>query len=282
MTLSPYTLVRSRSKEPTVVPKSVSEALRNFSSEVVFPLLENREALDGVALQAKNSIKSVGIWDLGAWVGGLAEIVKTMNAAQSGLLFFEAQAAIPSGITSSKHRVVEWSEATLGKKLTARQKRELTDAIIDTEFFELAKPVRKDLGVDYLIGLSPDAVAGEVTDEEGHIVHSDFFSSFYGKTSLVSTVGLRELADKANRTFEYAIGFVIVSIMFSQLNGSRVPYHDNNGCLMDYNFERKTIVGPLAQPAICTAICQPKSLPWVLEIAKALLDKLDRYPRPSA
>ncbi|HME07240.1 MAG TPA: hypothetical protein VKG25_09325 [Bryobacteraceae bacterium] len=281
MTLSPYTLVHSRRKEPGAVPSSVSEALKNHGASTVFSLTENRAAVDALAVRAKGSMKTVGIWDLGAWVGGLPDIVKAMNEAQSSLLFFEAQASLPAGITSSKRRVVEWSEATLHKKLTARQKRELTDAIIDVDFFEFAKPVRKDLGVDYLIGLSPDAVAGEENDEEGHVVHSDFFCSFDAKTSLVSTVGLRELAEKAQRKFEFAIGFVIVSIMFSQLNGSRVGFHPDKGCLMDYNFNRETLAARLAEPSLCED-CVRKSKPEVLEIARALLKKLDKYPRAGA
>lgn len=96
MTLSPYTLVRSRRKEPGAVPSSVSEALKNQGANTVFSLMENREEVEATAARAKGSMKTVGIWDLGAWVGGLPDIVKSLNEAQSSLLFFEAQAALPA------------------------------------------------------------------------------------------------------------------------------------------------------------------------------------------
>ena len=133
--------------------------------------------------------QTVGIWDLGAWIGGLPKIVEALNTAQSGIVIFEVQAAIPAGLVSHRQRIASWAEARLARPLGKRQRGELTDAIIDVEFFPLADGVRMDLGIDYLVGLTPSAIAGEVDDEEGHVVHSDFFSSFdEGGTVLASTV----------------------------------------------------------------------------------------------
>ncbi len=184
--------------------------------------------------------------------------LKLLNNAQNVLLFFEAQAAIPASITSGKQRVVRWSEVTLKRKLKPKEKQELTDAIIDVEFFDFAKPVRKDLGVDYLIGLSPDPIAGEENDQDGHIVHSDFFSSSERRISIVSTVDLRKFADEANRSFEFAIGYILTGVMFLELNRPRIGFHEiNRGCLMDYTYDRAKIADCFAQPGDLRRVRQP-------------------------
>jgi hypothetical protein len=68
-------------------------------------------------------------------------------------------------------------------------------------------------------------------------------------------------------------------VVFCELNGSRVEFHKDNNCLMDYNYNRVTLVDRLAQPAIC-GICAGNSKPEILEMAKAMLKKLEKYPRP--
>jgi hypothetical protein len=287
MDLSPFTLVRSRRSEasgaaPEMRPEASEIAKTKLGSKLISSLAGRQQALDEVVRRSESVSETVGIWDLGAWVGELPQIIEAMNDAQEQLRFFDVHAAVPASITSSKRRVVEWAEATLGKHLSARQKEYITDAIIDVEFFDLAEPVRQDLGVDYLIAVSPDAIAGEEKDQEGHVVHSDFFCSAQDRTSVVSTVGLRELADKADRTFGFAVGFVIASVIFSTLNGSRVDYHKKDQqCLMDYNYHRENIADRLAKPTICDD-CLRKSKPEVLEIAAALLKSLDECPRPDA
>ena len=276
MILSPFTLVRSRSKEKRyAAPSSVAKAL-----ETQLPLKGTLAASGrNIISRPVKERKAVGVWDLGAWVGALPQIVQSLNNAQDIVLFFEAQAAIPSGLTSGKARVGQWSEATLGRKLKRKEREELSEAIIDVEFFDFAKPVRKDLGVDFLIGLSPDPIAGETDDDDGHVTHSDFFCSSDGKISIVSTVGVRELADKANRTFEFAIGFIITSVMFAALNGMRVGFHEDNNCLMDYNYNRATIADRFAQPEICNN-CARESKPEILKMAMNMLRALEKFPRP--
>jgi hypothetical protein len=285
MSLSPFTLVRTRRRDAKAVAPLLAEPLEGprakLGSKLLASLAGEEKAQDEVVRLSPEVSTTVGIWDLGAWVGEMPEILATMNGAQQQLRFFEVHAAIPAGLTSTKQRVIKWGEARLGTELSPRNKREITNSIIDEEFFELAKLVRRDLGVDYLIALSPDAIAGEETDQDGHTVHSDFFSSSLGKTSLVSTVRLREYAEKADRTFAFAVGFIITSVIFYALN-SRVEYHkEERGCLMDYNYVRAHIARAMAKPFICDE-CARKSKPQFLAIARSLLEGLDQMPRTSA
>ena len=278
MTLPPYTLVRSRRRKKSAVTLPTAPGKFDEPRWKSLTRYFDSESLEGTLGRTPVSAKTFGIWDLGAWVGGLPDVIQVMNQAQERVMFFEVQSAIPSSIVSNKRRVIEWAEQQLKRPQTAREKREQTDAVIDLDFFALAEPVRKDVGVHYLIGVTPDAIAGEVDDEEGHVVHSDFYCSVDTKTSLVSTAGLREYAEQANRTFEFAVAFVIVSVVFSTLN-TKIGYHENKNCLMDYNYDRSNITGRLAEPAIC-ADCAKASRPKVLKTAQILLGQLSQYPRP--
>lgn len=100
-------------KTPT---EAQADARRAMEAQRKRPLGATRASTRNVATRPAQVPKTVGVWDLGAWVGGLPQIITLLNTAQNILLFFEAQAAIPSGITSGKQRVVQWSEAALERK----------------------------------------------------------------------------------------------------------------------------------------------------------------------
>src|SRR3954447_13481785 len=125
-------------------------------------------------LNRSGKVETAGIWDLGAWVGGLPGVVEAMNKAQPELVIFEVQAAVPAGLVSQPDRIAQWAEERLARKLRRSERAEMQTAIIDAELFPFAEQVRKDVGVDYLVALTSDSIAGELDDErEGHTVFSD-------------------------------------------------------------------------------------------------------------
>ena len=221
------------------------------------------------------SAKMVGIWDLGAWVGRLPGIIEALNKAQSDIVMFEIHAAIPSGLTSKKERVEKWAAETLRRKLGKAEREEITDAVIDAEFAAVGEPIRKHFRVQYLIGITPDAIAGEMEAEEDG-VYSDLFFSGDGRVTLVSTTGLRQLARKAERPFEFAVAFVLLGALLSIFNPKADMHDETRGCLFDLNFDRKTIVKGLRKPWIDDE-CMKAIKPSNRATTRALLDALSSY-----
>jgi hypothetical protein len=111
-------------------------------------------------LTRQGQVITVGIWDLDAWVGGLPRIIDALNASTPSVTFFEVQSPIPAGIVWQPERLGAWAQQALGRALNQIEQDDLTPAILDEAFLELADPVQKDVGVDYLIGLTPARIGG--------------------------------------------------------------------------------------------------------------------------
>lgn len=286
MKLPPFTLVHSRAtprpKGAPRLPKAVSGAKTNlqatlatsFASGVLGAGAFKRVSQD---LGRREKVETVGIWDLGAWVGSLPKIIEAMNRAQPAIVIFDVQAAAPAGLRSRKERVILWAERVVKKKLRKPERDELTDAIIDVDFFPPAEFVRKDLGIDYLIGLTAEPIAGEIEYDQGdRRVHSDFFWSMDRRIGLVSTSGLRKLAAKANRPFEFAAAYVFLASLLTAMNPKLVVHEENRGCLLDYNEDRRTIVRGFKSPMIEDS-CMRKIKPAYRDMTTALLRALQHY-----
>lgn len=285
MKLPPFTLVHTRSpglhdatfKERAGVAlghlrRSLRETLAASVKNGVLEAAAVR--LVGEEMQRQKHVKTVGVWDLGAWVGRLPEVIETLNKAQAALVIFEIQAAIPSGLSSRKDRVAFWARKALGRKLRNAERDHLSDAIIDDEFFAIAEPVRRDVGVDYLIGITPESIAGK--EKEDDTVYSDlFFSGDGGRVSLISTSDLRKFGKHAGRPFEFAVAFVFLGALLSMLN-PKVAMHDDRGCLFDFNYERRKIVPGLRSPMIEDQ-CMKDIRASYRETAKALIHALSQY-----
>jgi len=223
--------------------------------------------------------KTIGIWDLRAWVGGLPHIIEHLNRAQSALTFFEVQAAIPSGLVQNAERVAYRATKILRRKLKLAEQKEMRDAIVDVDFFPNAHQVRRSLGVDYLIALTGAAIAGDIDDEAGHTFHTDFFFSFDKHVCLASTEGLREFAKDAKRPFEMAAAYVAVGGLLAAMN-PKVDIHDRSvGCIFDYNYDRSKIVLGLKRPFIETR-CLQDIRADNREVAQSLVRALANYKPP--
>ncbi len=184
-------------------------------------------------------VVSAGIWDLGTRVAALPRLIERLNRAQPGFVFFEVQAAIPAGLVSRPERVAQWAKERLGRRLKPDEVRELRSNVIDTDFFERAESVRKDLGVAYLVGLTPSGVASESEDEADW----NYFSMFRKRLVLASTYEVRTFAERAGRPFEALVGGIVVAQLLVAMHFPRLSFHDENrGCLFDYREQRETIV----------------------------------------
>jgi hypothetical protein len=180
-------------------------------------------------LQRQPDVVRVGIWDLDTRVGGLPRIIEALNIAQPAFTFFEVQATIPAGLVSAPSRVVRW--VARAATLSAKEREEVAENMIADDFYKHAETVRTDLGLDYLVGLTPQMVAGE-DDEE---IFWNHFSAFQERLILASTYELAKFAREAGRPFEALVGGVVVAQLLVAIHYPEFGFHDDRGCLFDYN-----------------------------------------------
>lgn len=213
---------------------------------------------------------SIGIWDLGAWLGGLIRLVETLNSTQRTFVFFEVKAAVPSGLISRPERIMSWLRDALGREVTPSEKESLQNNLIANDYFAMAEVIRCDLGIDYLVGITPSMVAGE---NEGSY-YLNHFSTFEGQLILASTYELREFAERTGRSFESFLAVVIVAQVLVARFYPDLGFHmEDRGCLFDYNEDRVSIQRKVQNPLIeqaCMRAISPPYHPAVESLVKAL------------
>jgi hypothetical protein len=224
-------------------------------------------------LERRPKVITVGIWELGTRAGYLPWLIERLNAAQPLFTFFKIQAAIPSGLVSRPSRVSQWLADMLGHDLAPEDLEAITDNVIAEDFFGRAERVRKEIGVEYLIGITPSMVAG---DDDGSI-YWNHLSTSHGRTILASAYGMHAHAHKAGRPFEVAVALVAIAQLLATLN-TRVQYHDDVGCLFDYTQDHRAIVKSLRQPMI-EEVCFKRLAPRYQDAAAALVAALGDYER---
>src|ERR1043166_9119143 len=103
---------------------------------------------------AKRSRLKVGILDLGAWLGSLPRVLTEMNRVQRTYLFFTVQATVPVGLIRRREGVVAWIHERRGTALTPDETNEAMTSMVADDFFAIADPIRTELGLDYLVGVT--------------------------------------------------------------------------------------------------------------------------------
>jgi hypothetical protein len=218
----------------------------------------------GKAVRPPARALQVGLWDLDAYVGGLPRVIAALNAAQQTYAFYECLAAMPAGIVSEPRRLRSWSRERTGSSRLASVERN----IVAGDFFDRAERVRRDVGLDYLAGVTASMIA----DEDDEQVYYNLFSTSCGRLLLASTWDLRKYASKAGRTFEAAVlGVTIAQLLVARHR--RVEFHDDRGCLFDSNFKRSTIVRVLREPKVeerCLSLIPAGERPAVQALVSAL------------
>lgn len=216
---------------------------------------------------------TAGIWDLGSWTSRLGNVIERINAAQSIYEMKLVEASIPAGMVSRPERVIAWAEEQLGRRIRGSERKEFEDNVIADEFFVRADRVRRNIipTMDYLIGVTPGMVAGSGADE----VYWNHFASSKGRTALISTYDLRDYAKQAGRPFEVAVVGLAMSALFVAAHRN-VGYHEDTGCVFDYNGNRSSLVGTLKrlylEPSCLAAFPEAHR-----ESVQAILKVLQKY-----
>jgi hypothetical protein len=252
-----------RSAKP--VPKAMPSPR---PSQDVSPNAATRIGALSEALAARGATTTIGLWDLRSRIR-LSGLVDRLNAAQTGYTFFEVFAGVPAGLIRSKDGMLEWAEKAMKRRLRADEEGALLLNTVADEFFPRAEAVRGDLGVDYLLGLTPSMVAGQ----SGAEVYWNHISSSHEHVTLASSADFREFARSAGRPVEAVVGVVAVAALLVSVI-PKLEYHDpNRHCLFDYNANRVSLADVVRDPRIddvCLAKIPTKIRGHALALVKAL------------
>jgi hypothetical protein len=192
-----------------------------------FTLVHRRRAAPAVARAARRPPPAprapaaaaiavrVGLWDLGANLGRLPGLVAVLNRAQGALVFFETMAALPAGMVSRPERVRAWCRERRGQMRLPG----LEPNVIAEDFYARADPVRRELGLDWLIGITPRRITGE---QDGRLLWN-VLSARRRRLLLVSSHGLRERAALGGAPFERAVGERALAALLAALHPRLVP-----------------------------------------------------------
>ncbi len=223
----------------------------------------------------------VGIWSLGAWLGSLTELIAALNGAQSTFVFYEVEAAVPSGLVSRPERMTAWLAEAFGddpdddaKRKMAKARKDIQDNLIAHDFFGLGDRVRTDFGLDYLIGITPSMVAGI---EDGRY-YWNHFSTFEGRTVLASSYELHQFARASKLPFDAFLSKIIVSQLLVAMFWPKLSFHNDTGCLFDYDASRVSLIDKVRAPKIDPA-CHKKIPPEYHSAVDALVNLLDQFRR---
>jgi hypothetical protein len=180
----------------------------------------------------------IGIWDLGSWIGRLPDLLDLMNKAQQDYLFRTVQATVPVGLIRTSEGAIAWAKQASKRPLRKDELDSISSNAVDSDFYSIAEPVRKELGLDFLVGITPSKVAWK----GGGRIHWDYFSSYEGKLVIVSTYDLRRFSAETDTPFEsFVAGIIVAQVLVAQFERRNLGFHDNRGCLFDFNEDRESL-----------------------------------------
>lgn len=219
-------------------------------------------------LSRRKKVLRVGVLDMGAWIGKLPSLIESINGAQSLFTLFEVQAALPAGLRRTPDGLVKWLEQESGERVSRSERNSIAgDHVLVDEFLVAADATRKFLSLDYLIGVTPAFVAG--VDDEFYWNH---FSAHEGRCILVSVADVRKFALEAGRPFEVGVAVLIVTAILVATTAA-LEFHDDTGCVFDYNESRVSLVETIRELQIddqCKKRLKRREFEALLEIIQAL------------
>ena len=259
-------LARDFQRLPGKLQQSLSDSLINFTTTDD----TTQDAFLRVMQELTRSrrVVTVGFWDVGANIPYLTRFIDQLNAVQPRFAFFEVHAAIPAGLISRPERVKQWA-ISVGESEDLLA--DLKNNLIDDDFFSRAEGVRKDLGINFIIGFAPSMVAGI----DGKEVFWNHFASIDRRAALVSSYQMREFARKAERPLESGVALVALSALLIARNPG-LEYHKDTGCLFDRNEKRESLIADLRKPMIDER-CLQRIRPIYRDAAQQFVKLLSKY-----
>ena len=261
----------------TVVESSYVDTRQDTPTKEVLTRL--RSAIK--ELKANQTVLSVGIWDLHAYVGELPMVISNLNDAQQKFAFFEVKAPVPAGLISDPQRVTAWAKE-LGKKLQLpSQGRDLLpENTFAEDYYPQAEKVRKQIGLDFIVGITRSLVAFEANNQ----IFANFFTAYAPddrdqrarRELLVSTYGLHEYSEQSGRPFEAILAGIAISRLLIALSPKLIYHRPSKGCLFDLHADRDSIVKSITSCYI-EPECKKLIKSDLREPAEALVEALKNY-----
>jgi hypothetical protein len=214
-----------------------------------------------------NRVKTIGLVDTGSRLSRMRELVGVMNRGQHALRFFEVHAAVPGGMRKASEYLKRCFN-NAGRAVSAAEQGEFDRNVLADEFYAIGEKIRGWFKLDYLAGITPAMIAGN--SDEG--VFWNYIAVNQGPIMLISTADLRIHARQAGRPVEAAVGYLVLA-QFLKATTPGLEFHDNRGCLFDFNGERHTIEGNIRDLKIepgCIAKIAPEMRASVNSIVSAL------------
>ena len=178
---------------------------------------------------------TVGVWNLGDWLGYLPEWLEVMNKHQSRYRFFTIEAMVPLGMVRRPEGVIAWAEQTAHKTLDKTVKAQMKIQTISDEYFKIAEKVRDDVSVpaargssklNFHVGITPAMVALVSADNKPHW---NYFSDSSGRLALASTYDLRRYANESGIEFAvFVMGVIVAQVLVAQFCGKGLGFHKEN------------------------------------------------------
>ncbi|BAK77239.1 hypothetical protein NH8B_2425 [Pseudogulbenkiania sp. NH8B] len=125
--------------------------------------------------------------------------------------------------------------------------------------------------------MTPALVAGI---EPGNGIYWNHFSSVFANTILLSTADLRLFAERAGRPYEAGVGVLLVAALLVSVN-DKLGYHDDTGCLFDYNGSRESLVTTIERMHIDSQCLEKMTFDQRDAVTK-MLATLKRFKRKPA
>lgn len=240
-------------------------------------------------LTSAPKVQTIGIWDLDTTIGELPKLVTELTTAQSRFAFFHVHASVPSTLVtpgaklasiiesnrdSDNKREADYFDSMTAKaRLLGKNASSLKDNLMADYFIPIARKIRKEFGLNFLVGVTRHMIA--FTKDES--LHYNYFSFSKGDEHefLVSSYGMREYAQKAGKPFRIAVAYLIIGQLLAAVN-PKIHYHpETKGCLFDFNKSRDSIVEGLKSLKI-DGDCMRKIKPEERPVAQSFLDALSK------
>lgn len=217
--------------------------------------------------------QKIGIWDIGANVPFVSNMVEELNSCQKFLKFFQIHAPVPAGVVSTPERVVRWANEQTDFSFDT--KSDMAENLIAPLFYPFANKIRLSVGVDVIVGLT----ASRVMDVEDEFLLGNLFYSFDENMVVVSTCDLDKISKKAGRPYEVSVMFLIITALLAERHYPKLKVHNDRGCIFDWNGDRISLYKCIRKPIIDKE-CLSKLESRYRATAEAIFRKLVSYESP--
>lgn len=197
----------------------------------------------------KPSLIKVGLWDIDAHFANLYPLVERLNEEQSRVRFYEVIAGVPLGAVVRRDLwLAELAKGGIKHPRLSAQESDYT--ILAQRLFTPLKSSRILQKLDYMIGI----VAAPIYDDDPEWVEerlADLFATWRERDGLVSIQDVSMYAETAGRSFEAAVGFLVLSVLACLVQDKDLNHEETRGCLFDYDRTREDLIQSLKGFGLC-------------------------------